>query len=292
MADKGYACARNEFSTRELSLGWLLGATLLSVVKAQAGRPHSHGYLEIIYCLKGEFVYAIDRRQPVRLKSGMGIVIPEHTNHPLRGGVIQPGLRLVLHISSRPSAGARSAFTTKDLLKIRQDLLSAATQPFRLNRTLQARLKELAGILQRPKAETDSIGLAHFRVLCEDALFRTALLQRLPPGPAEPRLMEDAVAYLDTHFAEPLPIDILVRRIGYSRSRFFDLFREHTGLTPHEYLVRLRIRKAEALLRSSATPVRAVAQAVGFADYIHFTSVFKRYTGCTASEIRLSGRTP
>ena len=99
-------------------------------------------------------------------------------------------------------------------------------------------------------------------------------------------MMDEAVRYLDEHLRESASISELVRHIGYSRSRLFELFREHTGLTPHEYLIRLRVRRAEELLRSSDLPVRTIAQQVGFNDYIHFTGVFKRYTGHTASEIR------
>ena len=43
--------------------------------------------------------------------------------------------------------------------------------------------------------------------------------------------MDETLAWLEAHYAEPIDIDRLVAYTGYSRSRLFDIFKEHTGLT-------------------------------------------------------------
>ena len=53
----------------------------------------------------------------------------------------------------------------------------------------------------------------------------------------------------------------------------------HTGLTPNEYLVRLRIRKAKELADRGQTDAAQVAKAVGFNDSSYFKRVYLRYTG-------------
>ena len=67
--------------------------------------------------------------------------------------------------------------------------------------------------------------------------------------------------------------------MGYGRTRLFTLFKRHTGLTPNEYLVRLRIRKAREMAERGNADAAAVAKAVGFNDTSYFRSVYLRYTG-------------
>ena len=74
-------------------------------------------------------------------------------------------------------------------------------------------------------------------------------------------------------------IDDLIRFMGYGRTRLFTLFKRHTGLTPNEYLVRLRIRKAKELVKQRTSDAATVAKAVGFNDPAYFKNVYLHYTG-------------
>ena len=91
--------------------------------------------------------------------------------------------------------------------------------------------------------------------------------------------MDSAVDFIARHYAEDLRLDDLVRCTGYGRTRLFALFKRHTGLSPNEYLVRLRIRKAQALAVRGNSNAAAVAKAVGFHDTSYFKKVYLRYTG-------------
>ena len=282
--DNSYHPHSGEFTTGQIALGWILGASVLSSVNASLGLVHRHPYTELIFCLKGSFVYAIDRRHPVTLKSGLGLLVPANTNHPLRGGVIQPGLRVVLHVASTPKAGRHSAFANSDIADMLDLLSVSANRPFVINRPIQADLKELAAIITTPPGERTPLDLCHFRILCEDIIFRCAQLRKKPFRKLEPRLMDDAVGFIEKHYSERLQIDKIVEKIGYSRARFFDLFREHTGLTPHEYLLRFRIRKAYEFMQNDGMAVKDAAAAVGFRDYSYFSTVYKRYMGQSAQK--------
>ena len=80
---------------------------------------------------------------------------------------------------------------------------------------------------------------------------------------------------------EKFSIERLVAHVGYSRTHVFTLFRKATGLTPADYLTRLRIRRARELLRSTDLPAAEIAAACGFATPSAFNAVFKRTTGVT-----------
>jgi len=62
------------------------------------------------------------------------------------------------------------------------------------------------------------------------------------------------------------------------------LFKRELGVTPVEFLNRLRVEKATVLLRSG-TSVKDAAEAVGFSDAFYFSKVFKRIRGVSPSEV-------
>jgi transcriptional regulator GlxA family with amidase domain len=63
-------------------------------------------------------------------------------------------------------------------------------------------------------------------------------------------------------------------------------FRAATGLRPHEYMLRIRIEKAQAMLATSAMPIVEVALTCGFASQAHFTTAFRRVAGLTPNRWR------
>lgn len=71
-----------------------------------------------------------------------------------------------------------------------------------------------------------------------------------------------------------------------SRGYFIRAFRETTGMTPYQWVLRERIDRARILLRSSDTPLAEVAIACGFADQSHFTRVFASIVGTTPGNWR------
>ena len=98
--------------------------------------------------------------------------------------------------------------------------------------------------------------------------------------------MDEAVRFLESHYAESIHVEDLVKHMGYSRARLFTLFKRHTGLTPNDFLIRFRINKAKEMLRNSTLTVAEVATATGFSGPEYFYTVFKRYVGVTPSEYR------
>lgn len=71
-----------------------------------------------------------------------------------------------------------------------------------------------------------------------------------------------------------------------SRGYFIRAFRDTTGMTPYQWVLRERIDRARNLLRSSDTPLAEVAIVCGFADQSHFTRVFSSIVGTTPGNWR------
>ncbi|MCV4271118.1 AraC family transcriptional regulator [Pseudomonas capsici] len=86
-----------------------------------------------------------------------------------------------------------------------------------------------------------------------------------------------SLAYLHSHYAEPLNIDILARQANMSASTFHEYFKRSTLLSPVQYLKRLRLLKAQHMLVAQGMGVAQVAHSVGYQSTSQFSREYKRY---------------
>ena len=89
-----------------------------------------------------------------------------------------------------------------------------------------------------------------------------------------------ALAFLETHLAEPFSRSDLARAVHLSPSRFFVLFKRTMGISPTAYVQEARLRKAQDLLLHSNLPVGEVGREVGWPDPHHFSRIFKKHCQC------------
>jgi AraC-like DNA-binding protein len=75
------------------------------------------------------------------------------------------------------------------------------------------------------------------------------------------------------------PLNEIARTCGLSVSHFSRAFRRSTGLSPHAWLLDMRIEAAKAMLRRREAPLAMIALGCGFADQSHFTRVFTQRVG-------------
>lgn len=109
-----------------------------------------------------------------------------------------------------------------------------------------------------------------------------------PEGPAIGRLR----AQLETHPEYRRSIDDMARTALMSRYELIRSFKRQVGLTPHQFQIQNRVRKAQRLLEGTSTMTQA-ALAAGFCDQSHFIRHFKRLVGLTPTEYQLAcGGTP
>lgn len=91
--------------------------------------------------------------------------------------------------------------------------------------------------------------------------------------------VEHAMEYMMRHYSEPVKIGELADYIGINRSYLASSFRRIVGVSPQEYLVKLRMEKAKTLLQETSMSVNAVANAIGYSDQLAFSKAFRRYSG-------------
>jgi len=78
----------------------------------------------------------------------------------------------------------------------------------------------------------------------------------------------------------------LAASLGLSTTHFYRVFREHTGLTPYQYHLQLRIERAKQMLLGTTSSVKEIANALAFESPFHFSNAFKRKTGMSPSQWR------
>ena len=98
---------------------------------------------------------------------------------------------------------------------------------------------------------------------------------------------EYAVRYINNHFSEKIRIQDLANRIGISRSYLVKLVKQVTGMSPQEYLIEIRMRRASDLLGRSNDPIQSIAAECGYDDALAFSKVFKSKFGVNPSEYRM-----
>jgi AraC family transcriptional regulator len=152
-----------------------------------------------------------------------------------------------------------------------------------------------AALIRLLEAEAISGGLSG--VLYRDhlayALTSRLLLGRVAAergGQSENRLpvprLRRVVNRMEEDLSAGLDLKTLAAESGYSRNHFLRMFRAATGLTPHQYLLHVRVKRAQALLKDRSQRLIDVALACGFSNDAHFSRVFRKVVGATPSEYR------
>lgn len=103
-------------------------------------------------------------------------------------------------------------------------------------------------------------------------------------------IIEDTVAFINEHLTDPLTLEDLAAQVSLSPFYFSRLFKRETGFSPHGYVITARVNTAKFLLKSSDSSIKDICFSTGFASESSFCTTFKKVTGTTPSEYRISAR--
>jgi AraC family transcriptional regulator len=115
----------------------------------------------------------------------------------------------------------------------------------------------------------------------------TAKKQRARPGASGlPRHLLARVTERMHDLNSNPDLQSLAAETGYSRSHFLRLFRAATGCAPHHYLLQLRLKRAQELMRQKRTSLIDIAAACGFSSHAHMSRLFRQMIGLTPTDYR------
>lgn len=110
------------------------------------------------------------------------------------------------------------------------------------------------------------------------------------PSPLDKRRAVETALWIDEHSSTPIRLDMAATRAGLSPFHFLRVFSDVLGVTPHQYLVRSRLRHAARLLADDERTVTDIALDVGFADLSNFVRTFHRAAGVSPRGFRNAAR--
>jgi AraC-like DNA-binding protein len=103
-------------------------------------------------------------------------------------------------------------------------------------------------------------------------------------------IVQKAIARMQAEIESGLNVQALARELNVSYSSFRHTFQQHTGSSPHQYLLELRLVRARNLLTQTAQSIKQIAQQAGFEDEHYFCRFFKMKTGSTPGQWRVRSK--
>ncbi|MEA2916547.1 MAG: AraC family transcriptional regulator, partial [Bradyrhizobium sp.] len=92
--------------------------------------------------------------------------------------------------------------------------------------------------------------------------------------------------YIENNIEQRITVEVLANLASLSVSYFVRAFKQSTGVTPHDYLMRRRVQLTIQLLADTGMSLSAIAHAAGFVDQSHFARRFRQHVGMSPRDYR------
>jgi AraC family transcriptional regulator len=239
--------------------------------------PEQHATSCVSFVRRGSFGYRVRGR-----------------SHQLVAGSVLVGQRGDEFVCSHEHHGGGDECLSFHLSPELVDELGCGSAPFRIGSAPPLPGLMVLGELAQAAADgrstlgIDEAGLAFAARFVELASARA----RAAPAasPADRGRAVEAALWIDAHAHEPLALEDTARRAGLSPFHFLRVFSRVLGLSPHQYLVRARLRHAARFLADPGRSITDIAYAVGFGDLSNFVRTFHRAAGVSPRAFRRAAR--
>ena len=152
---------------------------------------------------------------------------------------------------------------------------------------------EQIGLALLEELENDNLGgrlyaEALAKVLAVDLLRRYSTLGQQSGeviGGLSPRKLKQATEYINDNLAGDLSLVNIADATGINTYHFAHLFKQSTGLAPHQYVIKVRVEEAKRLLAETDLIVGEIAQRVGY-THSRFGALFRRHVGMNPTAFR------
>ncbi|SBS24974.1 HTH-type transcriptional activator RhaS [Marinomonas spartinae] len=229
---------------------------------------HDHDYHQLVVVVDGSTDFDIEGNSK-ELQTGGGCILPSSDSHAFAG--LGENRIMVVNLPIPP----QKAITDEEY-EIVSRLFDKAAY-FQLNPRLQILASALSGELQQ--YPNDPI-LAR---ACGNTLL-SAIRHQLNNKDVRQRGnhldIDKLDQFIELNLSRRVHINQLANFCFLSVSQFHERFKERTGITPHQYLMRKRIERAQKLLSEGVPPIQA-AEMCGFSSQSAMTNIFSQTLGIT-----------
>ena len=96
--------------------------------------------------------------------------------------------------------------------------------------------------------------------------------------------INSVLEYININYHEHITNEILASKTKYGTSHFRKLFTEIVGISPLQYVTKVRMEKAKELLYSDTNKISEIAELLGFENVYYFSNTFKKYYGLSPAK--------
>jgi AraC-like DNA-binding protein len=249
--------------------------------------PHRHKQVEIMYVERGECIVEVEK-QKLPMEKGEFVLINGDVYHRL---LVEKGKSCkILNIEfvfvpNRGEFFSFGAFCRK---------ISDPPMCFFEDTSyyLLKDIKEIYWLLKRMVTELDgnqgtariSTNLLFWQLMLQ--IIRILEEERLAYLNPQVAYVRHAIHFIHKFYHKNIKVEDIATEIGLNRSYFHRIFKEYAGMTPVEYLTRVRISRAKNLLVRTNLSMVEVAQNIGMGSQQYFTYLFKKETGVSPGEFK------
>lgn len=265
----------------------MIGDFQISFAKQPSNTPmpqtHYHEHYEIYYLFAGERYFYVEK-QTYHVKKGSIIFIKKHDIHKtLEGGNLHE--RAVVY------------FTDALLEQYRGTHLNLLLSPFmQINRVIdfnnleQNYMENLLFQMNNEYTNPNRPGQTLFfeSLLVQLLLFAARKVTETTETAYLPmnKKIAEVLEYCNTNYMKTMTMMEVSALFFISPFHFSRLFKRYTGFNFTEYILTLRIREAQRLLRETSSKVIDIAESVGYMNITHFNRKFKHVTKMSPLEYR------
>lgn len=237
---------------------------------------------EIFLCGRGEVAFAwnFTRKDPfwfLYCNSGPGAVLTFEDQE------IRPGRKEIILIPPGTSFQSRCETPFEHLyIHFQTGLPYSRVKP-----GVMVFEPELCGVLEHLFSE-EKLSPAAVYALVYSALAAIPADRFVPEDAPPDDRLQTALRMLN----QKIPNDRICRSIGMSGSNFQKFFKQKTGVSPHQYALKMRLEKACLLLSSGADDISSIAAECGFSDRYAFSKAFARHIGLPPARYRQTNHAP
>ena len=252
---------------------------------------HQHDFTEVVFIRRGRGTHWLGG-EAVPAREGDVFVIPPHGTHAYTDSrdmaitniIFSPSLDFPGETALRTMPGYHALFALEPHYRARHHLQSC----LHLAPDARRQLERLTAEVKREvSGGAPGAGLMARAMLCELIVFlcREYDGRRNDPSRKVLRLAE-TVSWMEANAVRAISIDELCGMAHMARSTFHRVFEDVYGMPPMEYLIRLRVERAAALLQNEDASITTIALETGFSDGNYLARQFRRHLGMSPSAYR------
>lgn len=262
---------------------------------------HQHQFLELIYVLHGHGTHTINQLSYAYAPGSLFLLTPADAHAFTVEAPSRFAILVVTELYAHAVAGGPAAPDAGIYQQLEYIFLNhhphngePVRQPADRAWVGQLVYRLLAEVAERPVRHEAVV--AHLVALLLHQVARAIQENNRPAGAGAPThgLAYDVSSYIQQHIYanERLRLDALAATFHQAKATLSQRFKEQTGGTIKDYILRYKLNLVKARLQFSDRSVAQIADELGFADESHLNKLFRQREGCTATAFRRQSRAP